>query len=161
MSFLTATGAFKVDFVKSDGSSYEYALALKIDTEQELMAMSRDTLLTKNDNAFFHQYTLTPLENKAKFYYYSGKLHGLGDSQLDRLAAESHVNGDRDDNLDLSFPNNSTLDYSNMKLADLRSTCRERGFKVSGSKAILIQRLQTSAEELVVPKQVRAHLKNL
>ena len=47
----------------------------------------------------------------------------------------------------LELPSDLTADYSTFKVNELKERCRERGLPVSGTKAVLLERVQADVEE--------------
>ena len=47
----------------------------------------------------------------------------------------------------LELPSDLTVDYSTFKVTELKERCRERGLPVSGTKAVLLERVQADVEE--------------
>jgi hypothetical protein len=147
--FLTVSGCFDV----ARQSEQEERLARLLDpsdrtfwaelhggAEQMLLEEAKSSHFTPVEKEFFDDYSISDLIDDDESYYFSRQKLGLldGDDEEESYSIEPFV-----------IPSDLKRDLTTCKVAELKEECRERGLPVSGTKAVLIERIQADMEEQI------------
>lgn len=157
--FLTTSGCFNIvkrklkDEVASqriDPSDKTFFAALHPNAELLLLEEARRTHFTPEEKEFFETYSLEQLGKDERVFMHSQQQLDPGSSQEQEHEIESVV-----------IPEELKRDYSKCKVAELKELCRERGLPVSGTKAVLLERIQSDVEQQVMEleKEQRARIR--
>lgn len=100
------------------------------DSELLLLEEAKRAHFTLEEKAFFDNYSLQPLYDDPTLHYFHSQ---------ETLEDEPIV-----------IPQELKRDYSQCKVMELKDICRERGLLVSGTKAMLIERIQNDVDQQVL-----------
>lgn len=98
---------------------FEFWLGLTDNTDSILAEMAKKTQFTETENEFYRNY----------------------------LTAEKNADAEAPAKESLELPPDLSADYSTFKVAELKERCRDRGLPVSGTKAVLLERVEADVEE--------------
>ena len=142
-NFLSCSDVFVISH-RSDGSagddSKEFWIGLDPDADDKLLEEAKATTFSPAEKEFFDQYSLRVLEDKDTSYR----------STLDDPERHAHGRDHRPplNDAQLSPPlEQHPKDFSSLSVVELKEVCRERGLKVSGVKAALIERIEADVQE--------------
>jgi SAP domain len=182
--FLCTSGYYTMekDAFREDSTDSSYWIALHDDAQSLLLEEAAATIFTSTERKFFNAYDTSTLV-RDRLEVYSRTLLQLGSRQYvdisSRKAASSSTAGEIEH---VKLPENLTRDYSGCTCAELRLVCRNLGLLVSGTKAVLLDRVRshvdaqtnalTKQQDTVVPQlftrllastaeKVSSHLKTL
>lgn len=108
------------------------------DSELLLLEEAKRAHFTLEEKEFFDNYSLQPLYDDPALYYYHSR---------EMLDSDEPV----------VIPQELKRDYSQCKVAELKEICRERGLLVSGTKAVLIERIQNDVDTKVLELERQQH----
>lgn len=131
---------------KLDPKDKTYWATLHPNARQLLLAEAKETHLSAEEKEFFRTYSTEALEDGSVYFH---SRHALGRTST------------RDQVLPIELPEELTRDYSKYKVVELKEICKERGLLVSGTKPVLLERIQKDVAEKVtqLKKQKRAAMK--
>lgn len=112
-----------------DALANEFWLSLPEKSDAVLAEMGKGTEFSEIESIFLREY-LAHRQNVSASKVEAGPISGAITSMEP-----------------LKLPADLTVDYSVYKVADLKERCRERGLPVSGTKAVLLERVQADVEE--------------
>jgi len=92
---------------------------------------------TPEEKKFFDDYSLSELIDEESSYFHSRKMLGV----------QSDV--DEYEDTPLIIPEELQRDFTKCKVVELKEECRERGLSVTGTKAVLIERIQADVEQQI------------
>lgn len=122
--FLIVSGVFAVD---ASGPVKDYWVGLEEKLiKKQLAKVKGEARLSEAEDLFFGSYTIKRLQNKQKYYQFT--FAGLTSDETVNKPSQG-----------LSLKKKP--DYSQLKLAELKEICREKGLKISGNKADLVERI--------------------
>jgi hypothetical protein len=167
-NFLKSCGCFEIarrsasvekavaKFAPDDKSFW---VSIKPYAELKLVQEAKRTHFTSEEKAFFDSYSLEKLEgetNRPKMYSSSLK-NPLERDGLYGGIRSGWVNGADGVLTELELPESLTKDYSICTVVQLKEICRERGLPVSGTKAVLLQRIQADVDHEIEIRKRKKH----
>ena len=130
--------------------SHNNRAALHDDSEVQLLEAAKRAHFTREEKEFFDNYSLQPLYDDPASHYWHSR---------ERLVSSEKSNEQMDE--PMAVPPELKHDYSQCTVAELKEICRERGLLVSGTKAVLIDRIQNYVDQqtLELEKQHGSRMK--
>ena len=114
-------------------------VALHVDAENILLEEAKRAHFTPHEKEFFDTYSLSDLIDD-QAYFSSRQMIGGGETEYAPMAP-------------MVIPEELKRDFAQCKVAELRDICRERGLPISGTKAVLIERIQADVDQQVLELQ--------
>jgi hypothetical protein len=138
---------FTVDvdsFQQIDKDDKSYWVCCKPSVKEKLLQEARKTTLSKDEKAFFRQYSTALLKDRRTAYHHTIQLIPGADSM--QVNDQSHVDNEskasiENGNGNFVLPEELSIDYSKCTVTQLKARCRDRGLPVVGLKAELLERV--------------------
>eukprot|EP00546_Thalassionema_frauenfeldii_P000696 CAMPEP_0178938608 /NCGR_PEP_ID=MMETSP0786-20121207/26426_1 /TAXON_ID=186022 /ORGANISM="Thalassionema frauenfeldii, Strain CCMP 1798" /LENGTH=625 /DNA_ID=CAMNT_0020617347 /DNA_START=225 /DNA_END=2102 /DNA_ORIENTATION=- len=123
---------------KADPKDKSFWIGLTSNAESFLLAEAKTTNFSEIEKRFFDRYSLALLDNRETAYQWS--ILQLSDVQ-------THVSRPSNGNDKLTPLQSVQNEYSTLKVIDLKELCRQRCLPVSGTKSVLIARLEENDKD--------------
>jgi len=124
---------------KADPNDKSFWIGLTSNAESLLLAETKTTRFSQIEKDFFDSYSLALLDNFEEAYQWS--ILQLSDVETSESCGSSNSGSKL-----IPTPSLKT-DYSTFKVSELKEICRERGLLLSGTKSVLIARIEGNDEE--------------
>jgi len=167
-----AVGVFRIidpeidDTKKRDPRDRSFWMTLREGYQHVLISQAKATNFTAVEKGFLEEYAKSGLEKKHAYYHTNEdperaaftttpiEIQQLDNPSARRDVHNDGVNGDSGEDK-FELPSDLTVDYTQCTVVQLKERCRERGLLVSGTKAVLLQRVQKDVDEQINAEKLR------
>lgn len=111
--------------------------------EEKLLQEAKSTRFSPEEKDFFDSYSLAALEDRSTAFMRTLSMLGAGTDAEWEAASEANGSQGRPDPPQTE-PSMTVVDYSILKVTELKQICRERSLQVTGRKAELIKRIEAA-----------------
>jgi uncharacterized LabA/DUF88 family protein len=140
------TGAFAISKVDSR-TDKSFWISLTSNAEDQILRESQQARFNDIEDDFFRSYNLDMLDDREQAYEFS-LLEQRKTTTLTSPVTDNSSEPKSKIDFEFELKSFSKPDYSLMKLVELKDLCRERGLAVSGTKALVISRLEAYDDTL-------------